>query len=578
MSLPLQIPEEKAEKQDFLARLSKYAEETEFHGLRRCMHPDVALIRRLIWFTMVSASFSYFMYGMVNRIKYFQGSPHSTRVDLLYVSKIEFPSVTICNVNSYRLSSLTDDDIYNHGQTLGLLDKDWHLLHREHYDQAFQDRIDAIDWQSYRPAAPDLAEFTKRTGHQIKDMLLMCRWRDEICGPENFTHVFTDYGNCYTFNSGQNGSVLTSKKPGRAHGLNLYLNLEEYDYMNNDQTVHAGFKVLLHQRKEPPLVDELGLGLQPETHYLIAIRKELIINLPEPYGICANNFEMKHYEQYSVAGCRLECTSASVIRNCSCRLLELPDMGSEVPLCSPHQVKTCANPTLEFLMDSDDCVCQTPCNMSKYSMEMSSLKIRHEMVDKLKDMNKGRHTESGINLTDTITSDSLVAINIFYESLNYEIVEQYAAYPSEALFGDVGGQIGLFIGASVLTLAHLAEFIIDELLILWKKMRNQRLLRMAEIPGFRSAAGLVPGITNRTPNGVPDGFRGSMSVLSNGIGIYKPGTGPMELKVNGHDMHIVENTHAVIEAGGDGITKLPLTNYPSQLSLDPDGTVRPRNS
>jgi hypothetical protein len=178
-------------------------------------------------------------------------------------------------VNSYRLSSLTNDDIYNYGQTLGILDKNWHLIHRDHYGKAFQDRMDTIDWRSYRPATPDLAEFTKRTGHQIEDMLLMCRWRDEDCGPENFTHIYTNYGNCYTFNSGQNGSVLLSKKPGRAHGLNLYLNLEEYDYLNNEKTVHAGFKILLHHRKEPPLVDELGLGLQPETHYLVAIRKEL---------------------------------------------------------------------------------------------------------------------------------------------------------------------------------------------------------------------------------------------------------------------------------------------------------------
>jgi len=37
-------------------------------------------------------------------------------------------------------------------------------------------------------------------------------------------------------------------------------------------------------------------------------------------------------------------------------------------------------------------------------------------------------------------------LNVFFEALNYEKIEQKKAYEFGALLGDIGGQMGLFIG------------------------------------------------------------------------------------------------------------------------------------
>ena len=186
----------------------------------------------------------------------------------------DFPAVTFCNVNQHRLSALTDTDLYHTGQMLGLFDANWTLLHPTHYDKSFRARVQAIDWPTYEPAyAFNFAEFTLRTGHQLEDVLLLCRWKNEDCSSENFSHVFTVYGNCYTFNGGGNGQVLKSTKTGRGAGLSLYLNVEEYDYLNNDDATDAGLKLLLHDQSTPPMIDELGLGIQPGNHYFMSVRR-----------------------------------------------------------------------------------------------------------------------------------------------------------------------------------------------------------------------------------------------------------------------------------------------------------------
>lgn len=48
----------------------------------------------------------------------------------------------------------------------------------------------------------DFAQFVRTHGHRIDHMIKKCRWKSQPCGPENFTAVITEFGLCYTFNSG----------------------------------------------------------------------------------------------------------------------------------------------------------------------------------------------------------------------------------------------------------------------------------------------------------------------------------------------------------------------------------------
>ena len=52
-------------------------------------------------------------------------------------------------------------------------------------------------------------------------------------------------------------------------------------------------------------------------------------------------------------------------------------------------------------------------------------------------------------------------MNVFFEALNYETIEQKKAYEVPGLLGDIGGQMGLFIGASILTILELFDYVYE---------------------------------------------------------------------------------------------------------------------
>ncbi len=51
-------------------------------------------------------------------------------------------------------------------------------------------------------------------------------------------------------------------------------------------------------------------------------------------------------------------------------------------------------------------------------------------------------------------------LDIFYKELSYEVVEQTPAFELLSLLSEVGGFLGLLLGASVLTLCELLDYVI----------------------------------------------------------------------------------------------------------------------
>ena len=57
-----------------------------------------------------------------------------------------------------------------------------------------------------------------------------------------------------------------------------------------------------------------------------------------------------------------------------------------------------------------------------------------------------------------MVKSNLAKLNIFFGELNYQTITQIKAYNFGSLLGDIGGQMGLFIGASILTLLEFGEY------------------------------------------------------------------------------------------------------------------------
>ncbi len=62
-------------------------------------------------------------------------------------------------------------------------------------------------------------------------------------------------------------------------------------------------------------------------------------------------------------------------------------------------------------------------------------------------------------------------VDIFYQDLSFEIIEQNIAFEFLSLLSEIGGFLGLLLGASVLTVCEMVDFIT---LMLVSKMKKRQ--------------------------------------------------------------------------------------------------------
>nr|KAF6277027.1 acid sensing ion channel subunit 3 [Myotis myotis] len=123
------------------------------------------------------------------------------------------------------------------------------------------------------------------------------------------------------------------------------------------------------------------------------------------------------------------------------------------------------------MLRKDSCVCPNPCAITRYAKELSMVRMPSRAA--------ARYLARKYNRSEAYIAENVLVLDIFFEALNYETVEQKKAYEVSELLGDIGGQMGLFIGASLLTileiLDYLCEVFLDRVLgYFWNRKRSQR--------------------------------------------------------------------------------------------------------
>ncbi|XP_053265756.1 acid-sensing ion channel 3 isoform X2 [Podarcis raffonei] len=433
-----------------------FAGSCTLHGLAHVFLPGPFTPRRAAWAGAVLLALGIFLYQVGERVQYYKEYHHVTMLDEEAGRLLLFPAVTLCNFNRVRRSRLTRNDLHWVGQELLGVEA-----------PAFPEYLRALGRADegglgfYPTPRFDMKEFVERTAHSLEEMLLDCRFGTRQCGPHNFTAIFTRLGKCYTFNSGAPGhELLTTVKGGTGNGLELMLNIQQDEYLpvwgETDETSYeAGVKVQIHSQNEPPSIDQLGFGVAPGFQTFVSCQQQRLFYLPPPWGDCKSNpVESAFFANYSMAACRIDCETRYLAENCNCRMVHMPGNAN---LCTPEQYKECADPALDFLVEKDNefCSCQTPCETVRYGKELSVVKIPSKA--------SAKYLAKKYNRSEQYIAENLLVLDIFFEALNYETIEQKKAYEVAGLLGDIGGQMGLFIGASLLTILEIFDYLYEVL-------------------------------------------------------------------------------------------------------------------
>jgi len=241
------------------------------------------------------------------------------------------------------------------------------------------------------------------------------------------------------------------------------LDSQQDEYMpvwneTDEISLEAGFKVQIHTQAEPAFIHELGFGISPGFQTLVATQEQRITFLPKPWGKCRDNVkkdEQIFMDTYSISGCRIACETKEVFKECNCIMVHMPNKEGKQQFCTAEEYKVCADIKLDNLTsgNSSECTCETPCEVIRYNLEMSNLRFPSEQARSF--------LAYKYKVSEDYVKRNFLKLNVFFEALNYETIEQKVAYEVPGLFGDIGGQMGLFIGASILTILELFDYIYE---------------------------------------------------------------------------------------------------------------------
>ncbi|XP_046571310.1 acid-sensing ion channel 4-B-like, partial [Haliotis rubra] len=142
--------------------------------------------------------------------------------------------------------------------------------------------------------------------------------------------------------------------------------------------------------------------------------------------------------------------------------------GTMGEICSIIEAYTCYWPTYSNVSQNPDvhseCGCEIPCNFDTYETKVSSSKFPSNVsIQYIIDL--------GYSGNEEILRDNYLEIRVYFENLMLQVTEQIPKYTTETVIGNLGGQMGICLGASILTLTELGEVIFLLTALFWD-LRN----------------------------------------------------------------------------------------------------------
>ncbi|CAF4701698.1 unnamed protein product [Rotaria sp. Silwood1] len=344
----------------------------------------------------------------------------------------------------------------------------------------------------------------------LSSMLRTCTYNFQPCSVQDFIpFLSSSYGLCYTFNAKLTNSYTDSIRyinQGGGDG-NLYLGLYVHSHQYVPYTANsAGIIALVHDNTQLPLIEAAGLELAPGRKHKLGYRKKTAYFLSSPYTSCTSEISpsmkamLEKYRGadygYSETICYQLCEQKYIYEQCGCvnpnlwnaRSIVKPDSEEIIiaPLCNVTNqcYSTAANKiwTSSSLMNKYCLDCLQQCTITSFIVQASSSRapLEWEMNDIkafVENSSVSLPANWSITWREHIYADYL-AVNIARETNIVETNSQTATMGLVDVLSNIGGQTGLWIGISFLSIMEIIE-------MLYRLMRHEFHLIRLSIQGNR---------------------------------------------------------------------------------------------
>ncbi|XP_063420400.1 degenerin deg-1-like [Mytilus trossulus] len=331
----------------------------------------------------------------------------------------------------------------------------------------------------------------KEVGHQLKNMLLDCQFNGRKCDPSIKDVVTYEYGNCFTIQS----SKFIAGSTGPRSGMVLTINLENHEAVE-DLTEGYGMRMVVHEPKSFPLPLEEGLTVSGGYETSIGLKMTRIERKGQPYGTCVDPKE--YFKQngirFSTQACIQQCWENLAYARCDCqvgnvhseigRFNDQTEVKIETPKgCFTESEKRCSIDVRRDLLSDMNryCDCPQPCLENTYTTTFSGRIWPHdtklsELTDQACKTYELYNTTGGDHCDLRYwhsLSNNFLKVNIYFEDLNYEVISEEPLYDATQLISDVGGSLGLCLGASLLCICEVFEALVMIVVVMVRKIRGR---------------------------------------------------------------------------------------------------------
>ncbi|CAO4360202.1 unnamed protein product [Caenorhabditis nigoni] len=435
---------------------------TSTHGVP---HIGMANARwlRAFWILVVLVSIALFVWQFITLLTNFLSFSVNTETTLQFAERT-FPTVTICHLNPWKLSETqsVDPDMdalvnaynsYSTSAQFGLpasLTADrqqqankWTLMYSERLkDKQYED-------------ASNIA-------YSYDDMVVSCTYNAKTCNISDFNDFYNpSYGNCIQFNT---AGIHQSSRAGPLYGLRMVMRTDQATYLPWTET--SGVIIDIHMQDEIPYPDVFGYFAPPGTASSLGVSYVQTTRLAKPYGTCTTKtkLETTHYTgTYTVEACFRSCMQEKIIATCGCyypAYSHAPNTTQFVSCDNGVQTLTNLN-CVDQINSADstefdvltDCDCPQPCEVDSYGVTVSTAQWPSDSYTPT-ECNPGGPSgpwdASGESCLDWYKANTIL-IEIYYERMNFQVLTESPAYTFVNFISDVGGQVGLFLGMSIIS-------------------------------------------------------------------------------------------------------------------------------
>jgi hypothetical protein len=329
---------------------------------------------------------------------------------------------------------------------------------------------------------PSIPQQTRRSfGYSYTDMIFSCLYNlDDCLGDKGWASLYHPiYGNCFTFNSGRNINSSNAdfhviNQQSATAGLVFELFVKANTGYNSPST-GSGAVVFIQKNRQNPTLGNM-IKLSTGFNYYVALEKTVHTRLSSPFSSCVEDLDNDGYDSdlyrivvnsnysYTQDYCFEVYVQTQVIAECNCYSTLALRVNNSNPCVSVDENK-CIYDVYHRLFQTDYKSkiakrCPAQCQTVQFTPTVSS--IKYPTLNYANSLLKNRRiaallnsTGEGVTVADL--ADSVLAVHIYMADLKYTSITEVANMSWDQLAANVGGYLGLFLGASVLSLVELAE-------------------------------------------------------------------------------------------------------------------------